>query len=139
MAEPVPKVGVGVMVVKGSHVLIGKRRSSIGEGTFALPGGHLDFGESWEECAAREVKEETGLSIHNLKFAYVTNTVMRDEIRPSHYVTIFMRGELVDPNAVPENMEPEKCDGWEWVEWPNMPQPVFRPLQSLIDSNYQLS
>jgi len=46
MAEPVPKVGVGVMVVKGSHVLIGKRRSSIGDGTFALPGGHLDFGTS---------------------------------------------------------------------------------------------
>jgi len=44
--EPVPKVGVGVMVFKGSHVLIGKRRSSIGDGTYALPGGHLDFGTS---------------------------------------------------------------------------------------------
>ena len=96
-------------------------------------------GETWEECAAREVKEETGLSIHNIKFVYVTNTVLRDEKRPSHYVTIFMRGELVDPNAVAENLEPEKCDGWEWVEWPNVPQPVFRPLQSLIESNYQLS
>lgn len=45
--EPVPKVGVGVLVVKGSQVLIGKRRSSIGDGTFALPGGHLDFGMSF--------------------------------------------------------------------------------------------
>lgn len=45
MAEPVPKVGVGVLVCNGSqHVLIGKRRSSIGHGTYALPGGHLDFG-----------------------------------------------------------------------------------------------
>ena len=47
MAEPVPKVGVGVLVCNGSqHVLIGKRRSSLGHGTYALPGGHLDFGNS---------------------------------------------------------------------------------------------
>lgn len=51
VAEPVPKVGVGVMVVKGSQVLIGKRRSSIGDGTYALPGGHLDFGTSSSSCA----------------------------------------------------------------------------------------
>lgn len=45
MAELVPRVGVGVLVCNGSqHVLIGKRRSSIGHGTYALPGGHLDFG-----------------------------------------------------------------------------------------------
>jgi hypothetical protein len=44
MAEPVPRVGVGVLVCRGSKVLIGRRRSSIGDGSFALPGGHLDFG-----------------------------------------------------------------------------------------------
>lgn len=45
MAEPVPRVGVGVLVCRGSKVLIGRRRSSIGDGSFALPGGHLDFGK----------------------------------------------------------------------------------------------
>lgn len=95
-------------------------------------------GESWEECAAREVKEETGLSIHNIKFVFVTNTVMRNEKRPSHYVTIFMRGEQCNVADEPENLEPDKCDGWEWVEWPNVPEPIFRPLKSLIESNYEL-
>ena len=95
-------------------------------------------GESWEECAAREVKEETGLSIHNIKFVFVTNTVMRNEKRPSHYVTIFMRGEQCNAADEPENLEPDKCDGWEWVEWPNVPEPIFRPLKSLIESNYEL-
>ena len=40
----VPRVGVCVFLVKGKAVLLGRRRSSIGHSTFALPGGHLEFG-----------------------------------------------------------------------------------------------
>lgn len=133
-----PKVGVGVLVCRGSRVLVGRRRSSSGHGTFALPGGHLEFGESWEGCAAREVKEETGLSIQNIKFASVVNSIMQNENQLSHYVTIFMHAELCNPIDEPQNLEPDKCDGWEWVDWPNIPRPIFQPLQSLIESNYSL-
>ncbi|CAM6088375.1 unnamed protein product [Calypogeia fissa] len=129
-----PRVGVGVLIVKDGRVLVGRRKGSVGTGYFALPGGHLDFGETWEKCAAREVEEETGLQIQNIQFAWVTNTVMLEGPRPSHYVTIFMKSELEDPQQEPQNLEPDKCEGWAWVEWPNVPQPVFRPLQSLIDS-----
>ncbi|KAH7352366.1 hypothetical protein KP509_19G041600 [Ceratopteris richardii] len=138
--KPVPKVGVGVFVLnKSQSVLVGRRRSSVGDSKFALPGGHLEFGESWEECAAREVLEETGLIIHKIRFASVTNSVMLNDKRPSHYVTIFMKGELVDPCQEPENLEPDKCYGWEWVKWPLVPKPVFEPLQTLIESGFQLA
>lgn len=43
---PVPKVGVAVFILKGKTVLLGRRRSSFGHNTFALPGGHLEFGQS---------------------------------------------------------------------------------------------
>ena len=42
----------------------------------ALPGGHLEMMESWEQCATREVEEETGLKVHDVKFLHVTNDPM---------------------------------------------------------------
>lgn len=40
-----PKVAVVVFLLKGNKVLLGRRRSSVGSDTFALPGGHLEFGQ----------------------------------------------------------------------------------------------
>ena len=68
-------------------------------GTLALPGGHLEFGESFENCAVREVLEETGLTIQNVRFLTATNDVMEEEGK--HYVTIFM-GAVVDGDAQPK-------------------------------------
>ncbi len=66
MEKPIAKVGVGVLINKDGKILLIKRRGSHGEGTWAPPGGHIDFGERVIDCAEREVKEETGLEIKNL-------------------------------------------------------------------------
>jgi len=70
-----------------------------GSGTLALPGGHLEFGETFEACAEREVLEETGLNIRHLRFLTATNSVMKDAGK--HYVTIFMGG-VVDDGVQPQ-------------------------------------
>lgn len=62
-------------------------------GTWAHPGGHLEFGESFEDCARREILEETGLSVSEIKFLTAVNTVMVEENK--HYVTVFV-GCFVD-------------------------------------------
>ena len=41
-----PRVGVGVLIVRGGKVLIGRRRGSHGAGQYALPGGKLEWRES---------------------------------------------------------------------------------------------
>mmetsp|Transcript_3757 Transcript_3757/g.6811 ORF Transcript_3757/g.6811 Transcript_3757/m.6811 type:complete len:186 (-) Transcript_3757:398-955(-) len=112
------RVGVGVLIRDPKSppttpkVFAGIRKGSHGAGSLALPGGHLELYESWEECAAREVLEETGLYVHNLKVCHVTNDPMPDSNK--HYVTIFMMGDCVDPlHAQPENLEPHKCQGWD--------------------------
>ncbi|KAL8549362.1 hypothetical protein ACS0TY_008265 [Phlomoides rotata] len=46
-SPPKPDVGVGVFLLKGNKVLLGRRRIPVGYGTFALPGGRLEFGESF--------------------------------------------------------------------------------------------
>ncbi len=34
----------------------------------------------------------------------------------------------------PEVLEPHKCENWNWFEWDNLPQPLFAPIQSLINN-----
>jgi 8-oxo-dGTP diphosphatase len=60
---------MGVLVMRRGRVLLGRRRGSHGEGYYAAPGGHIEFGESFEQAARREVREETGLEIADLRSA----------------------------------------------------------------------
>ena len=69
-----PRVGVGAILVRNGKVLMGKRKNAHGEGSWALPGGHLEFGESLEECATRETYEETGIIISATDFIPVSST-----------------------------------------------------------------
>lgn len=121
MSEQV-RVGVGAFVLQSSKqdpqnptFLIGKRLGSHGAGTFALPGGHLEFGETPEQCAAREVLEETGLEVKNVRFLTATNDILKKDKK--HYITMFMVCERLSEKDEPRVTEPDKCEGWEWSSW----------------------
>lgn len=129
---PAVRVGVAAIVLRDSKVLIGRRKGAHGAGTWGLPGGHLEFGESVEACAMREVFEETGLRVAITGPAGFTNDVFLDEGR--HYVTLFVLARCGAGEA--QVREPDKCAVWEWREWDDLPRPLFRPLQSLVDSGY---
>mmetsp|Transcript_27496 Transcript_27496/g.58445 ORF Transcript_27496/g.58445 Transcript_27496/m.58445 type:complete len:169 (+) Transcript_27496:102-608(+) len=117
------RVGIGVLIRdprNPTKVFAGLRRNSHGDGTLALPGGHLEMYETWEGCAIRETLEETGLRIANVQFGHVTNDMMKDNGK--HYITIFMMGECVCPDTRPRNLEPHKCDGWDSYGWEELCQ-----------------
>jgi 8-oxo-dGTP diphosphatase len=118
------------VVTRDDQVLLGKRRNSHGDGTWALPGGHLEFGESWEQCAQREVLEETGMEVGNCHFIGATNDVMATEGK--HYVTLFMAARSVEGS--PRLCEPDKCERWQWFPWDALPKPLFAPLENLIST-----
>jgi 8-oxo-dGTP diphosphatase len=66
-------------------------------GTLQCPGGHLEYGESFADCAKREALEETGLEVGDVKFFTATNDVMEEG---KHYVTIYMTGVITGENKV---------------------------------------
>ncbi len=126
-----PRVGVAVIVVKDGKLLIGKRKStSHGHGTWHTPGGHLEFGESFEECARREVREEAGVEIADIRFLTATNDVFEKEGK--HYITVWMIARW--KSGEPKVMEPEKCEGWEWKSWEEIEklEPLFLPVENLM-------
>lgn len=116
-----PKVGVGVMIFKQGKVLLGKRKASLGEGEFAFPGGHLEYLEGFADCALREVQEECGIEIENIRFQFVANVV---QYAPKHYVHI---GLVADwKSGEPQVLEPEKSESWLWYDVDNLPHPIFK-------------
>lgn len=125
------RVGVGVIIVNDGKVLLGKRKGSHGAGTWAFPGGHLEFGESFEDCAHREVYEETGVKIKNIKKVTFTNDPF--PVEDKHYVTCYVKAEIDSGEVV--IMEPHKCETWEWFDWGMFPEPIFIPLENLLREN----
>jgi len=127
-----PKVGVAVIVIREDKVLLGRRKNAHGAGTWCFPGGHLEFGESIQDCARREVLEETGLHITNLRLATFTNDVF--EAEGKHYVTLFVIADHDSGKA--RRREPEKSEGWEWFSWDDLPRPLFLPIQNLLRQGF---
>lgn len=138
----VVRVGVGVIVRSLAHpgcVLIGKRINSHGHGKLALPGGHLEMNETYQECARREVKEETNLDIENVEFVHVTQDMCIDGDPNKHYITIFVTGLVCADSDDLQNMEPHKCEWLEYADWASTvemyrknPDSLFDPLKNFI-------
>ena len=125
-------IGIGAIVIKNNKVLLGKRKNSHGEGTWCFPGGHLEFNEKIEECGKREVLEEAGIKIKNIKLGPFTNDIFKKEGK--HYVTLFLISDY-DSGKV-RVMEPDKFEKWGWFEWGKLPKPLFLPIQNLLKQKF---
>lgn len=126
-----PLVGVGVIVIRNGLVLLGQRAGSHGAGTWALPGGHLEFGENVAACAARELLEETGLVVQATSMGPYTSDVFTEAHK--HYITLFV---LARCSGEPVILEPDKCLEWRWCRWSDLPAPLFQPLETLRSTGF---
>lgn len=124
-------VGVAVLLLNQQNdILMAKRLNNVGKGTWGHPGGHLEPGETFEQCAIREIYEEIGITITNPQFFALVNTIFEGE-NGRQGVTVFMTA-LYPPQAVFENKEPHKCSDIRWFSQDNLPTPLFLPVQLLL-------
>lgn len=114
-----PGVGVVALLHDGKgRILIGKRKGSHGAGTWGLPGGKIEAGETAFETIVREVKEETGLEIPRSRFRrreWLDNIWADRTKGKQHWVTLFVEADLREGDE-PQVMEPEKCEEWQFVD-----------------------
>lgn len=115
-----PEVVVGVLVFKGTKVLLGKRKRGDGAFEYAGPGGRLAFGETLEECAVRKVLEETGLEVKNVRIVSFLNALHWEG---AHYIDIEAVAQWETGN--PEVFDSKMFDEWNWYDIDDLPEPLI--------------
>ncbi len=123
------KVGVGVLVrdKKGKVILI-KRTGSHGEGTWAPPGGHIDFGETAVEAGRREVEEETGIITGDPKVLGFTEDFFEKEGK--HYITVWLQSDWLSGELKKSDREFTEIGLFGMEDLPN---PLFLTFKNFID------
>lgn len=121
-----PKVGIGIVLIKNDEVLLVRRGKPPGVGQWSLPGGKQELGETAEETARRELREETGLECGPLVLAAHVDSIHRDARGriEFHYTILdfaarYVGGEAVAGDDVREVAwaRPEEFDRYElWSE-----------------------
>jgi len=104
---------------------------TIAELSYGFPGGHLEYGESFFECAARELREETGLILIQARFLCICNFILEDK----HYVDVDFIGEIQP--GIPRVYEKKKARSWKFYSFDKLPMKMFEPAKLAIETYIQ--
>jgi 8-oxo-dGTP diphosphatase len=120
VAKRRPVVGVAALLIRDHEILLAERRAGKRQGYMNCPGGHLEWGETFEECAIREVKEETGIDLLRCEFLTAANGLALEE--DHHYVMIYM---LATAWAGEARKQEEANGPWDWYALPGPPDKML--------------
>lgn len=129
------RVGVASWIINSDDmILLGLRNSVHGAGTWAPPGGHLEFGEAPQDAAIRETMEETGIYIDSrrMQMRGFTNDFFLEGNK--HYITIHFVTRLRN-NINPKLCEPNKCAGWCWFPRDGLPRNLFLAAANFLQQH----
>jgi ADP-ribose pyrophosphatase YjhB (NUDIX family) len=115
-----PLIGVGAIILKRDRILMAQRGKEPLKGSWSLPGGALETGESLADGVRREVREETGLDILPLGVLEIFERIMLDASGAPeyHYVLIDYMCRVIGGTLAPGD---DVC-AVEWVRRRDLPQ-----------------
>ncbi len=129
------RAGCGVMVFNDrKQLLLGLRNSDVEladselheEGTWTMPGGNIEYGETFEEAVIREAKEEAGIDIYDLEVI----CVQTDKNEHAHYISVGLIAHSY--SGTPTALEPDIVK-WQWFDLNELPKKIFSPSKKTID------
>ncbi|MEO1250456.1 MAG: NUDIX hydrolase [Pseudomonadota bacterium] len=121
--EKRPLIGVGVVVWRGDKVLLVKRGKPPRKGSWGLPGGRQEWGETVFQAAQREVMEETGLTIEPLDYLTVVDGITHgaDGEIDFHYTLVEVLARWISGEAVAADdaddvrwADPDRLEMLDW-------------------------
>ena len=129
--DALENIGVVILVINSNYqtVLLGERINSYKAGHYGLPGGRIELSESLVGAASRELFEETGITINTSELEYLG--VVREF--QETYNFIHFAFVLENPTQAPQNTEPNKCNGWEWISIEKFPENILRGHKEAIE------
>lgn len=119
------KVIVGGIIEKeGKYLLVQEAKKKCYE-KWNFPAGHLDFNESLEQGAIREIKEETGCDVKLDGFCYVANRILEDDL----FVMIVFNAKLINENI---EFDKEEILDVKWFDYDE----IVNKMESMLRGNY---
>ena len=113
------QISIGILIYKDNNILFGKTVDK-----YILPVGHLEYMESFNDCAKREVLEECGIKIKDIELQYISNT---NSYKPKHYIHIGLKAQW--ESAEPQVLEQGAILEWQWIDENNTPTNVSKGTQ----------
>jgi len=109
-----PFLAASAAIIRDGKVLVVRRARAPASGVFSLPGGVVETGETLHEAVAREVREETGLTIEPVALAGYRETIVRDRDNrvERHFVILPFAARWVAGEPVLN----EELSEWRWVD-----------------------
>jgi len=118
-----PIVGVAAIVLRGAQVLLVQRGREPAKGSWGLPGGMLELGETAVEGVRREVWEECGVEVEVGPLVGVFEPMQRDDAGRLRYHYV-----VLDYLATCVRGEPQAADDADDARWVEVDQMEYLPM-----------